>query len=154
MLRAYFSADTKRVMTACIAGDLRLWDSDTGQPLTESLITGGRIPGGDACFDSSGERIVAGGDLVRIWEVPPVPTPVPTWLPPFAEAIAGVRLSPRGNLEIVSGAEYERTVQELKQKEGDQFYERICRWFLADPSQREPIPPLGHRAGREIGPAR
>src|SRR5262249_1833477 len=48
-------------------------------------------------------------------------------------------------LEIVSGEEYERAVQDAQRTEGDQFYARVARWFLADPAARAPVPPLRAR---------
>jgi hypothetical protein len=116
----------------------RVWDSSTGQPLTESLA--GAIS--SACFDPTGARIAMSsyGGTARVWEVPVVRTPVPAWFPGFAEVIAGMRLSPRGNVEIVHRAEFDQLGGQFGAKDEQGFYERLARWFLADPMQRRSSP--------------
>jgi hypothetical protein len=91
----------------------------------------------------TGCRIVTGAEngIVRQWDVPQAPTPVPPWFLALAESVAGTRLSERGNTEFVSRRELEDVAPRLARVcEGD-FYERLARWFLADPSQR-PVSPF------------
>ena len=136
-----FSPDGRRILTASWSGATRLWDSKTGLPLTEWLDAGHVVF--SACFNPTGERIATGslGWSARVWELPPVPTPVPAWFPPFAEAVAGTRLSARGNVELVSRLELEEFIQHLAREKTNAYYERLARWFLADPAQR-PVAPF------------
>jgi len=94
------------------------------------------------CFDSTGERIATGADsgVMRVWDVPAPPIPVPTWFPAFAEAVAGTRLSALGNVELLSREELETARQQLAQMHADDFYARLARWLLADPAQRPARP--------------
>ena len=51
-----------------------------------------------------------------------------------------MRLSPRGNVEIVHRAEFDQLRHQLAAKEENGFYERLARWFLSDPMQRPRSP--------------
>ena len=136
-----FSADGLRLLTSCPAGKSRLWDTKTGCPLTEWLEEGPY--GSNSSFDETGERIVIGGveGLVRIWDSPKVPTPVPLWFLRFAEAVAGRRRSAGGTAELVPRKELQDLAVELNRRSGNDLYERVARWFLADPSAR-PVTPF------------
>ena len=65
---------------------------------------------------------------------------MPAWFPAFAEAVAGLRLSERGNVELVPRHEIETMAGRLTKENVDGFYERLGRWFLADPARREANP--------------
>jgi WD40 repeat protein/serine/threonine protein kinase len=132
-----FSPDGRRILTASWAGMSRLWDADTGSPLTEWLDAGGA-----GFFDSTGRRIVSGAysGIVRVWDAPAAPTPVPPWFLALAEAVSGTRLSARGNTELVSHRELEEAAGQLARVSEGDFYGRLGRWFLADPSQRSLSP--------------
>jgi hypothetical protein len=132
-----YSPDGRRILTGCWTG-ARLWDADTGRPLTERLDAGDWIQ--SACFDATGRRLVVGAKGARVWEVPPAPTPAPAWFPVFAEAVAGVRLDDRGNSELVGRTELEQLAQGFPPEGTGGFYERLARWFLADPTKRPPNP--------------
>jgi hypothetical protein len=96
----------------------------------------------DARFDPTGTRIATASHqgLARVWYVPPAPVPAPGWLPRLAEAVAGIRLGSRGNIELV----LMDFLQELKPREGEQpengFYEKLARWFSTRPQERAPSP--------------
>jgi WD40 repeat protein len=132
-----FSPDGRRLLTASWTGQARLWDSNTGRPLTELLNTGARYVFG-ACFDSTGDHIAVAGvtESARVWKMPTVPVPVPEWLPALAEAVAGTRLSARGNVEIVDRSELQAMADRFPPAGATEFYERLARWFFADPAQR------------------
>ena len=138
---AAFSRDGERALTGCWNGVARVWDCNSGQPLTEPL----GIPDWNwrlVSFGQSGEQVVTGGRdaILRYWHLPPAPVPAPEWFPAFAEAVAGIRLGPRGNVEYVGRGELEALVERLNSAKADGFYERLARWFLADPAQRQPNP--------------
>jgi len=133
-----FSPDGRRLLTSCWSDASRLWDANTGRPLTEWLGLGSI-----SCFDSTGRRIVSGAysGTVCVWDAPPVPTPVPLWFMALAEAVAGTRLSALGNAELVSRGELDEVARRLASVSEGDFYERLGRWFLADPTQR-PVSPF------------
>jgi hypothetical protein len=99
--------------------------------------------GFSVCFDSTGLRMVGGeaNGIVRVREVPPAPTPVPPWFLAFAEALAGTRISDRGNVELVARQELEIVAQRLAGVNQGGFYERVAQWFFADSAQR-PVSPF------------
>jgi WD40 repeat protein/serine/threonine protein kinase len=139
--QVYFSPDGRRILTSCLGGRARLWDADTGRPLSEWMAAGGL--GFSVCFDSTGLRMVGGeaNGIVRVREVPPAPTPVPPWFLAFAEALAGTRISDRGNVELVARQELEIVAQRLAGVNQGGFYERVAQWFFADSAQR-PVSPF------------
>jgi hypothetical protein len=59
----------------------------------------------------------------------------------LAEAVAGTRLSALGNVELVSRGELDEVARRLASVSEGDFYERLGRWFLADPTQR-PVSPF------------
>jgi hypothetical protein len=59
----------------------------------------------------------------------------------LAEAVAGTRLSALGNAELVSRGELDEVARRLASVSEGDFYERLGRWFLADPTQR-PVSPF------------
>src|SRR5262249_18324090 len=130
--RIYFTADGQRLVTTTISGMCRVWDSMTGRPLTEWL-KGTSYWG--ACFDPVGERIAlgTGEGIVRVWQVPRAPTPVPEWFPRFAEAVAGIRLGERGNAELVSHEELTQLDPAFRSGAPTEYYRLLVRRFRPAP---------------------
>jgi WD40 repeat protein len=128
----------RHLLTASRSGTARLWDTETGQPMTEWL---GVPEGGQAAvnFDPLGRRIVSGSHRVRVWELAAAPGAVPAWFPPFAEAVAGLRLSNRGHIELVPRGELAIQADHMREGPGS-YYERFARWFLEDPDRRGSLP--------------
>lgn len=135
-----FSPDSRRILTGGWNGMVRVWDAETGQPLTEWLFAGGMI--NSLGFDSTSSRIATGanGGWAKVWEVPQPPTPMPAWFLEFAEAVAGTRLSARGNVELLARDALEAAGQHVQREVADDFYVRLGRWFLAVPTQRSASP--------------
>jgi WD40 repeat protein len=136
--RVCFSPDGLRIATGCWNGEARLWDANTGLPLTEWFA--GTSAATSVCFDSTGQRISIAARGAFLWNVPEAPTPVPAWFPAFAEAVAGLRLSERGNVELVPRHELESARDRLASGNAGDFYGRLAQWFLAEPSQRASNP--------------
>src|SRR5687768_10896753 len=127
-------------MTGCWNGAVRVWSSNTGQPLTESMETEGllwRL----VAFDQMGQCIATGGNdaTVRLWPIPTSPAPVPGWFLTFVESIAGIRLGARGQTEYV-GTEFDAAVLDLKSRAADDYYARLARWLIAHPIDRGATP--------------
>src|SRR4030095_4854507 len=94
-----FTSDGESAMTACWNGTVRVWNTKTGQPITESLDSGDwawRL----FAFDPAGQRMAVGGrySIVRLWRIPESSTPIPEWFLTFAETVAGIRLGARGHV--------------------------------------------------------
>ena len=136
-----YSRDGRRLLTSCVKGPSRLWDAATGRPLTEWLDAGGTQVA--ACLDETGRRLITGAleGAVHLSDEPPAPTPVPVWFLDFAEAVVGTRLTARGNTELVSRQELEDRARQLSRSHANDFYERLARWFLANPAKR-PLAPF------------
>ena len=131
-----FSADARRIFTAAESGSARGWDSDTGRPLTEWLSR--EDPWG-AFLDPTGGRVLKGGTngILKVWNLPEAPLPVPEWFPGFAEALAGIRLGAAGNVELVTGDELTKLSREISARESKDFYERLAQRLAASPGPRE-----------------
>jgi hypothetical protein len=128
-MQVRFSSNARRVFTTSWSRSTRVWDSDTGRPVTEWLNANG--PWGNVFFDPDSGRIIMGATngIARVWEVPDAPMPVPEWLPKFAEAIAGIRLGERGNVELVPRRELEQMARRLPPEGAGDFYERLAGGF-------------------------
>jgi len=119
---AQFSPDGSRLL---IASDLaRLWDAHTGQPLTE-LIT-------------------SSDNAAHVWDAGFVPSTLPDWLLPLAEAISGRRLNKKGLLEE-SSIDRPKTIAQTRRYLADQPDSgdgvKWGRWLLSNPVERA-ISPL------------
>jgi WD40 repeat protein len=127
--RVFFSSDGQRLATIGRSGLARIWDSATGRPLTEWLNAGSYW---EACFDPTSERIALGttDGIVHLWKIPRAPTPAPARFLALAEGVAGIRLSERGNVELVPWTELNKIAAELATKEPNDFYERLARRFV------------------------
>jgi WD40 repeat protein len=77
---AQFSPDGKRVATASLDDTARVWDAETGKPVTPPLKHGSDVF--CVAFDADGRRVITGGDdnNARIWDTatgeligPPLP---------------------------------------------------------------------------------
>jgi hypothetical protein len=119
---AQFSPDGQRLV---VASDLaRLWDAQTGQPLTELLISS--------------------DNAARVWDVGFVPAKLPDWLLPLAEAISGRRLNEKGLLEETP-IDRPKIIAQVRRdlasqpESGDGV--SWGRWLLSNPAERA-ISPL------------
>ena len=73
---------------------------------------------------------------MRVWEEPPLPLPVPDWLPELAEAIAGKRFN-TDNAELeVPAAALPALQARLSALSPTNAWNRWARWYVADPGQR------------------
>jgi WD40 repeat protein/serine/threonine protein kinase len=138
--RAHFTADGRRLFTVAWSAPLvqaRLWDSDTGRPLTEWMSVQGSW--GVTTFDPTGGRVIMGttNGIAHVWHLPEAPVPVPKWFLKFAEALAGIRLGERGSVEQAPFEELSKLTSEFSAREPKGFYERIAFKLVASPTGRD-----------------
>lgn len=127
------SADGERLLTGAWNGRARLWDARTGRPLTEWIPAPGAIVASG--IDRDARYIaLATGSGVQVWEMLIPPTPAPEWLPDFAEAVAGARLSPRGDLEIHRGFDAVALSNQIESAAAEDPYRGIALRFLNRPA--------------------
>lgn len=133
---AQFSPNGKWVVTASEDGTARVWDAESGSPLTERLEH-------DYIwvqFSPDGKRILtASMREVRIWDISPISEACPAWLPQLAEAIAGIHLNEKGVLQRLDEDPInamDRIREQLSGEHADDDWVIWGKWFLADRSTR------------------
>ncbi|MGA2749095.1 MAG: hypothetical protein ABSG59_09990 [Verrucomicrobiota bacterium] len=136
---AQFSLDGKRIVTASKDHTARVWDVQTGQPLTEPLKHDGEV--NSAQFSPDGKRIVTASmdRAARVWDIAPVSSKFPDWLLPLAQAICGYSLNQNSVLEptkLDRAGTLNQIRQKLNQAIDNDDWVVWGRWFLADPAAR------------------
>jgi hypothetical protein len=83
-------------------------------------------------FSPDGARVAAGArdGTVRILETPLLPTPVPHWLPQFAEALAGQRVNSQETFDFVPATELQQFRQLILNLPASDPYARWARRFF------------------------
>jgi WD40 repeat protein len=137
---ATFSSDGSRVAIGSADKTARVWDAMSGQPLTEPLLHDGEVVGVEFSPDGRRMATASGDGRVRLWDVPPVPVPVPTWLPELAEAIAGRRWESNRTVVTVPLTEVVALRKQLTTSISTDFHTRWAQWFFGDRTTRSCSP--------------
>ncbi|MBI4626813.1 MAG: WD40 repeat domain-containing protein, partial [Verrucomicrobia bacterium] len=148
LIDAVFSEDGSRIATLAGVGNVvRLWDSKSGQLLSEPAVAAGDFVS-QPTFHLAGRflatGIVGAGRAAQVMALPP-PTPgepVPEWLLRLATALAGAEIDPSGALrERASDAKTLDAIRrELASLRADAPYVEWGRWMFADRATR-PLAP-------------
>ena len=95
-----------------------------------------------ACFDPTGQRIAMGtfDQVARVWEVPPIPVPVPAWFIELAEGVAGLRLGTHGSVQLIPAETVIEPMLRARDSQADGFYDRVGKWFVTGLEVRAPDP--------------
>ncbi len=134
---AEFSPDGATVATGARDGTVRLWDAASGDPVSEPLRHISEVR--SILFTPDGSRLITAlpADWLHIWEMAPAMPVPPAWLPMLAEAVAGRRVSPQGELAAITADEFWRVREQLAARRGtDDPYHRWAEWFLDDRATR------------------
>jgi len=131
-----FSPDGKRVVTACFDGTARIWDAASGHSLSEPLKHRERVSYAEFSRDGHWVVTASGDGTAKIWEVPTLSASVPSWLPEWAEVVAGQRLDARNASQSLPFEEVHRFKELVaRMAEGDETG-RWAKWFFAEYSTR------------------
>jgi WD domain, G-beta repeat len=95
-----FSPDSRWVATGSDDRTVRLWDPQSGLPISDPLWHSGPLV--RLAFDPTGRRLLTFGGQPKLWDVLLAPAPVPNWLCDLVEAVGGARLESDGQLRSVS----------------------------------------------------
>jgi WD40 repeat protein len=115
-------------------------DATTGAPLIDSKFQD--ESGGALHFCSDGIHIIEDSSPIRIWNIAPTGE-APKWLADLAEAVGGCRVGDNGVVEVLDNRveTFEQTrkaIADLPQH--DDPWEKVGRWFVADPEARSVAP--------------
>lgn len=131
---ARFSPDGTRVLTACKTGTVRLWDAGTGLAVSDPFGDGDAWT---AAFSRDGRRVVVGlrQHGAHVWELRPVPVPVPGWILNLAEAVAGQRWSD-DTVELVPSEPLRTLRERVAGLPAGDFFNDWAKWYFGDRGQR------------------
>ncbi len=101
-----------------------LWDARSGYAISEAMFSSKGL--NCARFTPDGKHVLTTSqDLTaRYWDVTLAPSPVAPWLADLAEALAGRRLSARGDAQRVSPRELPALKERLTAGAETDFYSR------------------------------
>ncbi|HSH93203.1 MAG TPA: AAA-like domain-containing protein [Roseimicrobium sp.] len=143
---AQFLPDGQRLVTASSGKMARVWDAASGQTLSEAFPSETNFRTDQPNLERLNAVVISqdGHWLARTtedgaalaWEIMSPPLPVPSWLPELAESMAGERINDRGLTETVVQEEFAKLREHLTGLQGDAFYQRWGRWFVADRFER------------------
>jgi WD40 repeat protein len=125
-----FSPDGAHVLTGSVDGTARLWDARTGEPITAPLVHQGEVS--SARFSPDGKLVITASrdGMVRLWSPMFVAGAIPGWLPDFAEAMAGKRVTDIRAFEFVPADAIEKMKDHLKSLPTDEpFAAWATRFF-------------------------
>lgn len=136
---ARFSPDGTRLVTEDHLGQ-RLWESDTGEPLTllqphpTGIGIGFFSQGMHTTFSPDGRSVLHGTasrDFLR-WDFPAPPVPAPEWLPELLEAVAGLSVTESNRLVHQPRNRWLEMRVRLAGLVGEDFYARWAREYVGE----------------------
>jgi tetratricopeptide (TPR) repeat protein len=133
---AEFSPDGLTIVTGSDDQSMRLWDVETGQPVSEPVRHRGEILA--ARFTGDGRSVMVGrGRSCCIYDLPTLVLPVQAWLPRLARALAG-------SLHDTGPGAGPATLFDLRSQSdglpGTDATSHWRQWFFADRAERDLSP--------------
>jgi len=137
-----FGPGGRRVLIMA-ATSARLWSVQTGRPLGNPMVPGGKIL--DAAFSADSARLYLASDTaLHVWDVPLGPKDESPLLARVAIAVGGYELNRNGSLDTIEDPIKALNALRLETANapfGKPAAASLVRWFLTEPSQR-PVRPL------------
>ena len=142
-MSANFSPDGKRFATGSRDGTARVWDVNSGLPLTPPLWHGAGVC--SVCFLPDGLRLFTASHdgSVRIWDVPVVPEVVPAWAAKLPRILAGELAEKERENPFAALNLWAQMQAELRAAPGTDPLARVARWFGQPGNRLERSPYAG-----------
>jgi WD40 repeat protein len=131
-----FDASGTCVLMRSFDGAFRLWGTQSGLPLGEPFLLGGKLVWLANSRDFTLLAASIGQPEALVWRNPPLPMPAPEWLPLLAEALVGRRVDLHGTEQPISPMEFLKWRERLTALPATNAWLRWAQWFLAPPEQR------------------
>ncbi len=149
---ARVSPDGKRVVTASNDDTVRIWDLVTGRSIGEPLVHRGSVVGAEFSPDGTTVLTASADGTARLWR--PVQdrvredlTPVASEVVTFAFAVAGLRFTVEGELELLGESERLATLRDIDLPRGP--WADLAGWIRM-PASKRTAHPLSSFSNREI----
>ena len=107
-------------------------DTASGHLLCGPFVHGSAISAADIASDGRALLMAGVDQSVTVWEILVPPAPAPSWLPEFAEALAGARLDAGDALVPVDPARVLEIKRRLGRAVGQDFWTQWAAWFFRD----------------------
>jgi WD40 repeat protein len=120
VVHAAFSPDGQRVVTASWDQTARVWDVQSGQPVTPPLKHNGEVQ--HAAFSPDGRRVISASwdQTARVWDLPSGDRPVNDWNL-LAELVTGQRMDSSGGFASLEPETLAKTLHILRAKYPSDF---------------------------------
>lgn len=132
--------DDLRFITASEDQTARIWDSESGFPLSEPLRHDSLCV--FATFTPDGQRVITTGDdgLAQVWEAPPFAGKLPDWMLDWSEAAVGQKIEDDGTPSSLSWEDRTERRKLLGNRNGNDRLIQLAEWFDREPSERKLTP--------------
>jgi len=138
---AQFSPDGCFVVTASKNNTARVWDTQTGKPVSQSMQHQGSV--NSAQFSPDGRFVVTASseNTARIWEIlPKGGKEIALALAHFGEAVGQMRINDMGGVEKLSADEFRQLRNWVKANTTSPEARHLADWLLTPSDKRTSTP--------------
>ncbi|PTY01799.1 hypothetical protein DB346_11480 [Verrucomicrobia bacterium LW23] len=140
-----WSADSQRVATCSWDGQARVWDAQTGTPLSDPLPHEGFV--WSVAFSPDGSGLLTSSTYgSRVWDLPvPGDTPAPEWFSDFVEALGGARMADTGlPIAFDQQGSFQKVRRQVMEQPAVDPFSRVAKQFFTRAQRADS---LGLRGG-------